>query len=659
MQNLLRDLTELLSKDDRLVSEGKLLKNKVIELALKMDSDLIKLLLRSKPIKKHFFADADGVLVFDKIKFQKFVSNKQFLPDSYTAFKNKIGLVNENGNYLSESKEVVLAWPYKDCVLEGGQTKEEQKRDEIFWNETLAPDEIDRLLAPKVFTNFKRYDKEGEYVLSGKEKIDFSKENLIIKGNNLLALHSLYKRFAGRIKLIYIDPPYNIGNDGFGYNDSFNHSTWLAFMKNRLEAAKRLLMNEGLLAISIDDRELHYLKVLLDEVFGRENKLSSITVKVKDPAGVGQQSPLFDVAEYMLLYCRNLNEFKNTFVAKPDLTVLKERIPNYKHFIVDYGTPRLVKELERAGVGTIRVFTCENYTIKNAHDLDFSSYIQNREHIAADYNPSGGMILAIRHEIPENGLSYIEYTPIKGKAAGEATKVYFLNQRILSDLASIIHIEGNRIYKKTKLTNIWDIPNAGLHAEGGVVLKSGKKPEMLLKKVIELATNSSQIVMDFHLGSGTTCAVAHKMGRQYIGIEQLDYGENDSLVRLRNVIKGDQSGISKSIKWKGGGSFISCELMEYNEAYIHRIHKAKTAADLLAIWKSMQEKAFISYKVEPNAINENTLDFEKLTVDEKKRLLIEILDKNQLYVNYSEMDDAEYGISETDKKLNRKFYEER
>ena len=120
MQNLLRDLTELLSKDDRLVSEGKLLKNKVIELALKMDSDLIKLLLRSKPIKKHFFADADGVLVFDKIKFQKFVSNKEFLPDSYTAFKNKIGLVNETGNYLSESKEVVLAWPYKDCVLEGG-----------------------------------------------------------------------------------------------------------------------------------------------------------------------------------------------------------------------------------------------------------------------------------------------------------------------------------------------------------------------------------------------------------------------------------------------------------------------------------------------------------------------------------------------------------
>lgn len=238
MQNLLNELTELLANDDQLVVEGKLLKNKLIELALKMDTGLIKLLLKSDNIKKHFFTDVDGVLVFDKIKFQRFVSNKQFLPDSYTAFKNKIGLVNENGDYLSESREIVLAWPYKDCVLEGGQTKEDQKRDEIFWNETLAPDEIDRLLAPKVFTGFMRYDKDGEHVLDGREKIDFANENLIIKGNNLLALHSLYKKFAGKVKLIYIDPPYNTGSDSFKYNDNFNHSTWLTFMRNRLEIAK-------------------------------------------------------------------------------------------------------------------------------------------------------------------------------------------------------------------------------------------------------------------------------------------------------------------------------------------------------------------------------------------------------------------------------------
>ncbi|OIN96205.1 hypothetical protein AUJ66_07155 [Candidatus Desantisbacteria bacterium CG1_02_38_46] len=171
MQNLFNELKTLLEKDNRLVIEGKLLKNKVIELALKLDSELLKLLLKNESIKKHFFQEVEGALVFDKIKFQKFVSNKAFLPDSYTSFKNKIGLVTENEEYLSESKEVVLTWPYKDCVLEGGMEKEDEKRAEIFYNEILAPDEIDRLLEPKVLTNFKRIDKDGEHKV--KEKIIF------------------------------------------------------------------------------------------------------------------------------------------------------------------------------------------------------------------------------------------------------------------------------------------------------------------------------------------------------------------------------------------------------------------------------------------------------------------------------------------------------
>lgn len=195
-QNLVAELIDLLSSDDRLVSEGKLVKNKVIELALAIDSSLIRLLLSSEGIRRHFFQDVGGILVFDKIRFEQFVSNKAFLPDSYTAFKNKIGLTAE-GSYLTDSKEVVLAWPYKDCVLEGGQTKEDAKRDEVFWNETLAPDQIDRLLAPKVLTNFKRYDKDGEHKITSINRDD----NLIIKGNNLLALHTLKRTYAGQVKL--------------------------------------------------------------------------------------------------------------------------------------------------------------------------------------------------------------------------------------------------------------------------------------------------------------------------------------------------------------------------------------------------------------------------------------------------------------------------
>ncbi len=265
MQNLYNDLKDLLQQDDRLVVDGKLLKNKIIELALAMDGSLLKLLLSHDGIKKHFFTEVEGVLVFDKIKFQKFISNKQFMPDSYTAFKNKIGLT-VNDEFITESKEVVLAWPYKDCVLEGGQTKEDAKRNEVFWNETLAPDEIDQLLSHKALTNFKKYDKTGEHAVS---EITLN-DNLIIKGNNLLALHSLEKIYRGRVKLIYIDPPYNTGNDSFGYNDKFIHSTWLTFMRNRLSVAKDLLSNDGSIFIQLDWNDVHYCKLLMDEIFGRE-----------------------------------------------------------------------------------------------------------------------------------------------------------------------------------------------------------------------------------------------------------------------------------------------------------------------------------------------------------------------------------------------------
>ena len=244
MQNLLNELTDLLSKDERLVVEGKLLKNKIIELALAMDTELIKMLLKNKSIKEHFFKDVEGVLVFDKIQFQKFVSNKEFLPDSYTAFKNKIGLVNDRGDYITDSREVVLAWPYKDCVLEGGQTKEDQKRDEIFWNETLAPDEIDRLLAPKVFTNFKRYNNELKQIFNfdiikyEKELNDINNldklytENIMnypINGSlnerykNIIKTDDLKKQMTEKIEIFLKKIPFNIIKE-LDFYSSYNNA---------------------------------------------------------------------------------------------------------------------------------------------------------------------------------------------------------------------------------------------------------------------------------------------------------------------------------------------------------------------------------------------------------------------------------------------------
>ncbi len=279
-----QELEQLLAQNDTFMVEGVLNKNKLAELARQYNPELLNILMSNDKISNHFFSILDtGVLVFKKDVFLQFLNNKEFLPDSFTAYKTKIGLAIGD-KYLSENQEVVLNFPYKDCVLEGGQTKDDAKRQEIFFNETLAPTEINRLLDDKVLTNFKRYDETGEHEVEVLNDTD----NLIIKGNNLIALHSLKKRFAGKIKLIYIDPPYNTGNDSFQYNDNFNHSTWLTFMKNRLEVARELLSEDGLIFVHLDYNEAHYFKVLMDSIFGQDKFVNEIIWRRKQATSFGK-----------------------------------------------------------------------------------------------------------------------------------------------------------------------------------------------------------------------------------------------------------------------------------------------------------------------------------------------------------------------------------
>jgi len=662
MPNLLEDLKNLLKKDERLVSEGELLKNKIVELALKLDKDLIDLLLSDKKIKEIFFKQIGKATIFDKDKFIKFVSNKQFLPDSYTAFKNKIGLVDEKDEFISEKKEVVLSWPYKDCVLEGGMTKEEQKRDEIFWNEILSPDEISRLLDPKVFTNAKRIDKSGEHKFDNfktDENGDI-KDNIIIKGNNLLALHSLKKRFAGKVKLIYIDPPYNTGNDEFKYNDAFNHSTWLTFMKNRLEVAKNLLKNDGVIFIQIDSEERDYLKIISDETFGRENYLNNIVIRKKQAAGVGQDAFLLDTIEYILMYAKSKSEFTKT----KDKQYLEfefddELMNDYSTYVKEFGKKEFVKKITDARGQDVKIYEFKdlkiNRTQNNEKEKDF--YIKNFNKFFLTYGPQSSLMKKVIKNLPDNNFYEIEYIPSRGKNIGKITKVNFYNKRIVQWLHDIAYTQGGKIIKKQVSENLWtDISWDVIGPEGGVALKSGKKPETLLKRIIEISTSKDDLVLDFFIGSGTTCAVAHKIGRQYIGIEQLDYGENSAVVRLKNVINGDQTGISKQVGWQGGGDFVYMELAKWNENFIEKIQKAKTKEELKQLWEIMKEKAFLSYKVDVKAIDEYAKDFEDLSIEDQKRFLLECLDKNHLYVNYSEINDEEYRISKEDKKLNKEFY---
>ena len=654
MQNLINDLKEALKNDERLVIEGDLNKAKIEDLALNMDTTLLKLLLASDHLKKHFFQTVGGMLVFDKIKFQKFVNNKSFLPDSYTAFKNKIGFT-ANEQYVAESKEVVLAWPHKDCVLEGGQEREEEKRDEIFWNEILAPDDIDRLLTPKTLTNWKKYDKNGEHEVNSLSKED----NYVIKGNNLLALITLKNVFLNKVKLIYIDPPYNTGNDSFSYNDRFNHSTWLTFMKNRLEIAKELLADNGAIFISINHIELGYLLVLMDEIFGRNNKLPIITLRSGTTASYRSinECPV-NVSEYIVGYSKT-----NEYNSKP-VYVESKYTEDYSHVILNIKEKPDKWIVENLNNYFHKKEGCNNWqefkkkfgtTWKNERfEMKQKFALENPDRIVSLntlQKPSDRISKVIN-------LSKKQRNKVHVVERENDTPIYCYNGRTLAFFSRKFRELNGEMVPAEILTNLWlDVSFLGIGPEGDVDLPNGKKPELIIKHLIELATiEKDDIVMDFHLGSGTTCAVAHKMNKRYIGIEQLDYGENDAVNRLRNVINGDRSGISEEVNWQSGGSFVYCELKEANQSWVNKIKSCVSTGELNNLWQKMKEEAFISYKIDIEMFNETVKDFEGLSLEEQKMFLIEVLDKNLLYVNYSEIEDQDFKVSEEDKKLNHLFY---
>lgn len=550
--HMYHELEQLLRMDSRYCTDdGVLLKNRIVEDALAVNPLLIKQLLSHEGLKKLFFSDVEGVQVFDKVKFQHFVSNTQFLGGSYTAFKNKIGLSDAEGNFINESQDIVLSWPYKDCMLEGGQTKEDAKRDEIFWNETLAPDEINRLIEPKVFSNFKRYDVEGEHEV-GHLSIN---DNLIINGNNLLALYSLKEKFAGKIKLIYIDPPYNTGSDEFSYNDKFNRSAWLTFMKNRLEIAKELLSNDGAIYMQLDYHQVHYAKVLMDMVFGEKNFQREIIWRIGWLSG-------YKTAD------------KN-WIRNHDTILFYSKDETCLNFIKNYIPKEEFKKIATSDA--------ERYPIEDVW----------------------------------NGNEYDDLNSI-----------------------AIVSFSGETVSKM-------------LNPEDEV---KGQKSEKLIERIMKAHMQKGDIVLDFFGGSGTTGAVAHKMGYQYIMCEQLDKHVDIMKRRLQKVVEGEQSGVSKRNNWQGGGSFVYCELTKSNAKFADEIEVASNTEALKKIWSRMKATDYLNYKIDVNVVDANITDFDSLSLEDQKRFLIECLDKNLLYVPLSDIDSNEYSITEEDKRLTREFY---
>lgn len=675
----------ILKKDRRIWDESSqvLNRNYLLKLIDDTDEDLIKALFEDEDTKSTFFIEFDNNYVFKVKDFKLFIENNKIF-NSYTSYSNRIGL-SDGKQYLIDSDKVVINFPFKDCILEGGQRKEESedyyyeydetltqtekkqgyeegkynkkksKRDEIFYNEILARNEIDRLLDDKVFVNWKRYTKDGVKKVGSlnRNKKGIISENLILKGNNLIGLNSLLSQFEKQVKLIYIDIPFNTGNDSFEYNDKFNHSTWLTFMKNRLEISKKLLRSDGIIFIHCDDNEQAYLKVLLDEIYGRENFISSISVLSSTPSGLKtahRDKTIIKIKDHILVY-------KNGDIElNPQYTIVDKWDTHFNYYF-DKENNKVVPLKEiivEKGIYSSET-SQKDYSLEDENFLKFVLKYADNIFQTGKSMPENIRKISLS---PENKDLPVKYN------TGDQDQYAYNGRRMsfLSNSVNEILINNKKEKMISKLVcDFWDdIDFNNSQNEGGISFPSGKKPEKLLHRIIDMTTNEGDIILDFFLGSGTTAAVGHKMKRQYIGIEQMDYIEDIAIQRMENVLAGEQGGISKALEWDGSGEFVYFQLADWNEEAKRMILNSKNYEELKGLFSKLNEDYFLDYNLNINKFINETIEeenFLKLSLKEQKEIFLNMLDLNQLYVSKSEMEDDKFGISDEDIRLTKEFYE--
>jgi len=639
-------LEQQLKKEPNFVTDnGELKKWVVLNKAQNFDEELIGLLLDNADLKEKFFVNVKGTLVFNQNLFVQFLEQKNYLNDSYTQYKNKVGLTID-GKYLKQRNEVALVWPFKDCILEGGQSKEEQKREEIFFNEILAQDEITQLLEPKVLTNAKLIDKDGEHPfdsfrrdaeLNRKRGLpeDTITDNLIIKGNNLLALHSLKKEFAGKVKLIYIDPPYNTGGlgDTFTYNNNFKRSTWLTFMYNRLIVAKDLLRKDGVLIVAIDENEQPHLGVMLKEFF-KDYEVHCITI-VHNPRGV-QGTNFSYTHEYAFFVVPEKQKLiQNRKIEEKDIDWRGLRDNGGESLRTDAKNcfyPIIVNKntLQIIDFGDI---VPQDISInKRFIEVDDKVFIYpvDNDGIERKWRYARQSIEEVKHLLRCDKIK--ESYDIKiGKNFGQYRTVWIdprydsneYGKKLLNSL-----VPDNPFSYPKSLWNVYDC----IYAVVG--------------------NDKDAIILDYHAGSGTTGHAVLELNkeddgnRQFILVEQMDYIETVTSKRIQKVIEQNNS-----------GSFVYFELKKYNQTFIEQIEEAKDTKALLQIWEQMKAKSFLNYNVDIKKQDEHLEEFKALSLAEQKQHLCEILDKNQLYVNLSSLNDADFACTEEEKRVTKDFYQ--
>ncbi len=551
-------------------------KERLVTLIIEHDEKLLTFMLENEnanDYKKHFFKMIANSLVFNEKALLECLEIKE-LDRSFTRFKNKIGLFSQEG-FIKSSGSVVLHFPFKDNVLLGNAKDNNTKSNELFYHEILHKNEIDTLLSPKALCRFEMHG-QGDLKNALKDK----NTNYLIKGNNLIALHSLKKKFAKQVKCIYIDPPYNTGNDSFNYNDNFNHSSWLVFMKNRLEAAREFLSDDGSIYINLDYNEVHYCKVLMDEIFGVENFQREIIWRIGWLSG----------------YKTSINNF----IRNHDTILFYSKNADKLFFNKKYIENKDFKEL-----------------------IKIEKIQSNLDNLGIDREKQKNIIKIINHETRPKRY------PLED----------IWNGNEYDDLNSIaiVSYSGETVSKMLGTEEI-----------------KGQKSEKLIQRILEVSTNENDLVLDFFAGSGTTCAVAHKMKRRYIGIEQMDYIETITKERLKKVIEGEQGGISKKCGFKGGGSFVYTELKEVNSGIKKQILNAKSASECLKIFNDLNERFLKRADGKMDAIHSE--EFQNLDLNEQKRICCASLDANEDYLNLGDIDEDAWEIDEITKKYNEIFY---
>mgnify|MGYP000417723070 CR=1 FL=1 len=395
--------------------------------------------------------------------------------------------------------------------------------------------------------------------------------NMLIHGDNLLALKALEQEYTGRIKCIYIDPPYNTGNAFEYYDDNLEHSIWLNLMYPRLKSLYNLLKDGGSIWISIDDVECHYLKVMLDEIFGRDSFVADITYERSGSAGLGQGGLLVNNSEHILVYSKGTFQYNKILGS----TLLEfKTMKRYNKVLVNEGERELVDEfISKSNETPVKIYKHTGFEMRTISLRGFQEnevsirkeFAEVFEHLFRTNNVQKENVFQndLMSRMDKKFLYTVDYIPSRGKNKDKPTTLYYYNAELFAWLKDTAYLEGENIVKTNNLTTVWkheDIPKADLANEGGVDFPRSKKPEQLIRRILSIATDEGDLVLDSFLGSGTTAAVAQKMNRKYIGIEMGNHCYTHCKPRLDSVIDGEQSGVSKSVDWHGGGGYKFYEL---------------------------------------------------------------------------------------------------